>query len=113
MTMPDPILAFSQKFGASQSNKPVHNRIKLGDGYHFDSRARDSNREEWSLQANGLSTAEAGAIAATMETYAGYQSFQWRPDSTATYKSFWCTQFDLSEEAPNLWQISLQLQEKS
>ena len=110
--MPDPILAFSHKFGASQSNKPVQGRVNLGDGYHFDSRVTDSTREEWSLQANGLTLTEATAIATTLESYAGYQSFQWRPDSSTAYKSFWCTQFDLSEEAPDLWQISLQIQEK-
>lgn len=105
------ILALNQNWGFSQTNKPVTNRIKLGDGYSLDTFYPDSYREEWSLTGNGLNDNEMNNYIAFLENHAGVVPFQWRPLSTAAYKDFWCTSFSVIEEADSLWKISLTIQE--
>lgn len=105
------ILTINQNWGFSQTNKPVTNRIKLGDGYSLDTFYPDSYREEWSLTTNGLSDNEMQAYVIFLENHAGVIPFQWRPLPTAAYKDFWCTGFSVVEEADSLWKISLTIQE--
>lgn len=105
------ILTLSPNWGFQQTNKPVTNRIKLGDGYSLDTFYPDSYREEWSLTGNGLSDNEMNAYVVFLENHAGVDSFQWRPTDQFAYKNFWCISFSVVEEADNLWKISLSIQE--
>ena len=105
------ILTLTQNWGFSQTNKPVTNRIKLGDGYSLDTFYPDSYREEWSLTGNGLNASQMNTYVTFLENCAGVEPFQWRPLPTASYKNFWCTSFSVVGEAPDLWKISLTIQE--
>lgn len=105
------ILTLNQNWGFQQTNKPVTNRIKLGDGYSLDTFYPDSYREEWSLTGNGLSANEMNAYVVFLENHAGVTPFQWRPMPTSAYKNFWCTSFSVVEETDSLWKISLSIQE--
>lgn len=105
------ILTLNQNWGFQQTNKPVTNRIKLGDGYSLDTFYPDSYREEWSLTGNGFSDIEIQNYIIFLENCAGVEPFQWRPTSTSSYKNFWCTSFSVTEDADSLWKISLTIQE--
>jgi phage-related protein len=104
-------LVLSPNWGFSQTNKPVSNRIKLGDGYSLDITVTDSEREEWSLSCNGLSDLEIETYILFIENHAGVIPFQWRPYNFMPLKNFWCSNFNTVEESPGLWKISLSIQE--
>lgn len=106
-----PLLVLNQKWGFQQTNKPVTNRMKLGDGYSLDTFYPDSYREEWSLTANGLNDAQMNSYVSLLESCAGVDTLQWQPFNSIPLKNFWCTSFSVTEEADSLWKISLTLQE--
>lgn len=99
--------SYDPEFGAQVAHKPNVRVAKYGDGYEQRlAYGINTSPQNWSLQFNSRSNAEADAIEAFLQARGGAENFDWTPPNGSTSMKFVCREWTRSMDKYNLNSIS-------
>ena len=83
----------------------------LGDGYTLTGGVPFSLRGDFNLTSPGLTELEFTELWELIKSYAGFQTFEWRPFDYLEYKAYVFTEPKASHQGEGMWEVGVTLKE--